>query len=72
MGVYAMAFSVAFILAPIWAMPVYERVSPDTVWYVIAAMAPVILLGARALRGSWTPTSEGRAGAAQPTDGSAG
>lgn len=72
MGLYAMAFSIAFVITPIWSFRVYEYVSPHAVWYAVAALGPLVLAGAWALRARWTATSEAPAADRQPTDGSAG
>ncbi len=71
MGLYAMAFSIAFVVTPLWSFRVYEHISPDAVWYVVAVVGPIVLAGAWALRSRWTATSDAPDGR-QPTAGSAG
>lgn len=50
MGLYTMAFSVAFVFAPISGTFVYDRFGPDVLWYGLGALGPPMWLGAIALR----------------------
>jgi len=49
MGVYTMAFAVAFVIAPAAGTYIFDRFGGDVVWYAIAAMGPLMFLGARVL-----------------------
>jgi predicted MFS family arabinose efflux permease len=49
MGVYTMAFAIAFVFAPAAGTYVFERFGPDVLWYAIGAIGPLIWIGARSL-----------------------
>lgn len=49
MGIYATAFSLAFILAPALGSFVYGRVSPTALWYGIGMLGPLLAAAALAL-----------------------
>lgn len=55
MGLYTMAFSVAFVLAPLLGTFVYERFGPDVLWYGLGALGPPMWLVALALRRRLAP-----------------
>jgi predicted MFS family arabinose efflux permease len=49
MGVYTMAFAVAFVVAPAAGTYVFERFGGAVLWYGIGAMGPMMWLATRAL-----------------------
>ncbi len=49
MGVYTMAFGVAFVFAPAGGAQVYETLGPDRLWYGIGALGGVLLVVSLAL-----------------------
>ena len=49
MGVYTMAFAVAFVIAPAAGTYIFERFGGDFVWYSVAALGPLMFIGARML-----------------------
>jgi predicted MFS family arabinose efflux permease len=49
MGVYTMAFAVAFVISPAAGTYIFDRFGGDYVWYSIAALAPLMFIAARAL-----------------------
>jgi predicted MFS family arabinose efflux permease len=51
MGLYTMAYSVAFMLSPVVGALIYERFGPERLWYCIGALAVPLLFGALALHG---------------------
>ena len=50
MGVFSFVFSLAFIIAPAGGTAIYDRLGPDAVWYVCAALSVVIAVAFSALR----------------------
>ncbi len=50
MGLYTMAFSVAFIVAPAAGTWVYERLGPDALWYLVGILGLPLFAGAWGLR----------------------
>lgn len=55
MGFYTMAFSIAFILAPVAGTYVYERFGSDTLWYSIGGLGVVLWATALRLRSTLFP-----------------
>ena len=49
MGVYTMAFAVAFVIAPAAGTYIFDRFGGDVVWYAVAALGPLMFIGARML-----------------------
>lgn len=49
MGLYTMAFSIAFVLAPAVGTHIYENLSPEILWYGLGALGVPLCLGAWAL-----------------------
>ena len=49
MGVYTMAFAVAFVIAPAAGTHIFDRFGGDTLWYAIAALGPLMFIAARRL-----------------------
>ena len=69
MGMYTMAYSVAFMIAPVAGTVVYERFGPDRLWFVIGVLAVPLFLGALALRGALAGSSNRAApNVRQPSD----
>jgi len=54
MGLYTMAYSVAFMLSPVAGTFIYGRFGPDRLWYCLGALAVPLFLGALALHGPLT------------------
>lgn len=50
MGIYTMAFSLAFVFAPALGTYVYQGFGPDKLWYAIGALGVVLWLWALVLR----------------------
>jgi len=50
MGIYTMAFSLAFMFAPAFGTFVYQGFGPDKLWYGIGGLGVVLWLWALALR----------------------
>jgi MFS family permease len=55
MGVYTMAFSIAFILAPVAGTYVYDRFGSDALWYGIGGLGFILWIAALRLRRSLFP-----------------
>jgi MFS family permease len=51
MGVFSLAFSVAFVLAPLGGTWIYQRFSPETLWYGCFAIGVVLWAGFNLLSG---------------------
>ncbi len=45
MGVYTAVFAVAMLTAPAAGLWVYANLGPDTLWFAVGALGPVLLLG---------------------------
>jgi len=52
MGAFSFVFSLAFVIAPAGGTAIYERLGPDAVWYVCAALCVLIAAAFSALRSS--------------------
>jgi MFS family permease len=52
MGMNSFSFSLAFIVGPAVGMTIYDRLGPDAVWYVCAALCALIAAAFTALRPS--------------------
>ncbi len=52
MGLYTMAFSIAFVAAPVTGTWIYSNFGPDSLWHVITALGIVLALAFMALRRS--------------------
>jgi predicted MFS family arabinose efflux permease len=50
MGVFSFVFSLGFIIAPAGGTAIYDRLGPDAVWYLCAALSVVIAVAFSALR----------------------
>jgi predicted MFS family arabinose efflux permease len=55
MGLYTMAFSVAFVFAPAGGTWVYDNLGPDRLWFGVGLLGPLLWLGALALSGPLAP-----------------
>jgi predicted MFS family arabinose efflux permease len=51
MGLYTMAYSVAFIIAPVAGTWIYDRFGPTALWTVVGGLGVPLLAGSVALRG---------------------
>lgn len=56
MGLYTMAFALAFVLAPLGGTYVYQRHGPTTLWSSVATLGLVLATASLALRARIAPT----------------
>jgi predicted MFS family arabinose efflux permease len=66
MGAYTLAFSVAFLLAPVVGSAVYERIGPEVLWLGIGALGPLLFAGFLALSRAFRSSGAGSGAGARP------
>jgi MFS family permease len=49
LGAYSLAFSVAFVLAPLIGTGIYQRLGPDVLWHAVTGVGVLLWLGFAAL-----------------------